>query len=190
MERNRSFFPNVYNEDWFFVLDAAKGLLAVATVEGTFWLLDQGRSASDGDLAHWREFLGKRKRFIEQVLGMVERTTGPESVERQRKAVVRLESIPHMRRMRWKRRRSLWPASRARPRAMTTATRTQVSSFMWDHPYPAGRVKEQFRVSYDPTGRGCGCQGMATGDVRAHGALASEGRRSEAVIGHGEGGAD
>jgi hypothetical protein len=112
VERNRSFFPNVYNEDWFFVLDAAKGLQPVATVgrvlqepydpylperargeefgdvlaEGTFWLLDQGRSASDGDLAHWREFLAKRKRFIEQVLDMVERTTGPESVERQRKA--------------------------------------------------------------------------------------------------------
>ena len=36
--------------------------------EGTFWLLDQGKSASDGDLAHWRDFLAKRKRFIEQVL--------------------------------------------------------------------------------------------------------------------------
>jgi hypothetical protein len=107
VERNRSFFPNVYNEDWFFVLDAAKGLESVATVgqvlqepydpylperargeelgdvlaEGTFWLLDQGRSASDGDLAHWREFLARRKRFIEQVLGMVERTTGTEPAE-------------------------------------------------------------------------------------------------------------
>jgi len=112
LERNFSFFPNIYNEDWFFVLDAAKGLQSVATVgrviqdkydpylperaraeefgdvlaEGTFWLLDQGRSASDGDLAHWRNFLAKRKRFIEQVLSMVERTTGPESAERQRKA--------------------------------------------------------------------------------------------------------
>ena len=93
VKRNRSFFPNVYNEDWFFVLDAGKGLQSVATVgqvlqypydpyrperaraeefgdvlaEGTFWLLDQGRSASDGDLAHWRDFLTKRKRFIERV---------------------------------------------------------------------------------------------------------------------------
>src|SRR5262249_14516368 len=32
MERNCSFFPNVYNEDWFFVLDAEKGLRSVATV--------------------------------------------------------------------------------------------------------------------------------------------------------------
>ena len=85
VKRNRSFFPNVYNEDWFFVLDAGKGLQSVATVgevlqdpydpycperaraeefgdvlaEGTFWLLDQGRSASDGDLAHWRDFLAQ-----------------------------------------------------------------------------------------------------------------------------------
>jgi hypothetical protein len=112
VERNCSFFPNVYNEDWFFVLEAEKGLQSVATVgqvfqdpydpylpdraraeefgdvlaEGTFWLLDQDRSASDGDLAHWRDFLAKRKSFIEQVLGMVERTTDLVSAERARKA--------------------------------------------------------------------------------------------------------
>jgi hypothetical protein len=112
VERNWSFFPNVYNEDWFFVLDAAKGLQSVATAgqvlqdaydpylperaraeefgdvlaEGTFWLLDQGRSVSDGDLAHWQEFLAKRKRFIEQVLDMVEHTTGMEPAERAKRA--------------------------------------------------------------------------------------------------------
>jgi len=94
---NRSFFPNVYNEDWFFVLEAGKRLQSVATVgqvlqnpydpyrveraraeelgdvlaEGTFWLLDQGKPASDGDLAHWRDFLAHRKQFIKQVQGMV-----------------------------------------------------------------------------------------------------------------------
>src|SRR5215467_3110785 len=31
VERNRTFFPNIYNEDWFFVLDAGKGLQSVAT---------------------------------------------------------------------------------------------------------------------------------------------------------------
>jgi hypothetical protein len=98
VKRNRSFFPNVYNEDWFFVLDAGKRLHSIATVgevlqypydpyrvprarseefgdvlaEGTFWLLDQGKPASDGDLAHWRHFLAARKRFIRRVLGMVE----------------------------------------------------------------------------------------------------------------------
>ena len=94
---NRSFFPNVYNEDWFFVLEAGKRLQSVATVgqvlqnrydpyrierargeelgdvlaEGTFWLLDQGKPASDGDLAHWRDFLAHRKEFIKQVQSMV-----------------------------------------------------------------------------------------------------------------------
>jgi hypothetical protein len=112
VRRNRSFFPNIYNEDWFFVLDAGKGLQPVATVgrvfqdpydpyrperaraeelgdvlaEGTFWLLDQGRSASDGDLAHWRDFLTKRKRFIGRVINMVESATAIEPVERARRA--------------------------------------------------------------------------------------------------------
>jgi len=98
VKRNRSFFPNVYNEDWFFVLDAGKRLQPVATVgqvlqypydpyrverargeelgdvlaEGTFWLLDQGKPASDGDLAHWQDFLDHRMQFIEQVRGMVD----------------------------------------------------------------------------------------------------------------------
>jgi hypothetical protein len=99
--KNRSFFPNVYNEDWFFVLEAGKRLHSVATVgevlqypydpyrvdrargeefgdvlaEGIFWLLDQGKSASDGDLAHWEDFLAHRRQFIEQVHEMVDRST-------------------------------------------------------------------------------------------------------------------
>jgi hypothetical protein len=113
IKRNCTFFPNVYNEDWFFVLDAGKGMQSVATVgevlqdaydpyrpararaeelgdvlaEGTFWLLDQGRSVSDGDLAHWRNFLARRKRFIEQVQSMVEFAPAIESPERARMAV-------------------------------------------------------------------------------------------------------
>ena len=39
--------------------------------EGIFWLLDQGKPASDGDLAHWRDFLAHRKEFIQQVRSMV-----------------------------------------------------------------------------------------------------------------------
>jgi hypothetical protein len=110
VKRNRSFFPNVYNEDWFFVLDAGKRLQSVASVgqvlqypydpyrverargeefgdvlaEGTFWLLDQGKPASDGDLAHWRDFLAHRQQFIEQVQGMVERATSIDATERAR----------------------------------------------------------------------------------------------------------
>jgi hypothetical protein len=112
VERNHSFFPNVYNEDWFFMLDAEKGLRSVATVgrvlqdpydpylperaraeefgdvlaEGTFWLLDQEGPVSDGDLAHWQEFLVRRKRFIERVLHMVEHATDMEPAERERRA--------------------------------------------------------------------------------------------------------
>jgi hypothetical protein len=112
VQRNRSFFPNVYNEDWFYMLDADKGLQSVATVgkvlqypyypyrlerarmeefgdvlaEGTFWLLDQGKFVSDGDSAHWRDFLEKRKKFIERVLGMVEHSASIEPAERARMA--------------------------------------------------------------------------------------------------------
>jgi len=108
VKRNRSFFPNVYNEDWFFVLDAGKRLQPVATVgqvfqdpydpyhpgraraeelgdvlaEGTFWLLDQDRSASEGDLAYWRDFLTKRKQFIRHVLAMVESAAAAKPKER------------------------------------------------------------------------------------------------------------
>jgi hypothetical protein len=110
MKRNRSFFPNIYNDDWFFVLDAGKRLQPVATVgqvlqypydpyrveraraeefgdvlaEGIFWLLDQGKPASDGDLEHWRDFLLHRQRFIEQVRSMVESRTRIDSAERAR----------------------------------------------------------------------------------------------------------
>lgn len=112
VKRNRTFFPNIYNEDWFFVLDAGKRLQPVATVgqvlqapydpyrperaraeelgdvlaEGMFWLLDQDRSTSEGDLTHWRDFLTKRKRFIGRVLGMVEGATAIGPAERARRA--------------------------------------------------------------------------------------------------------
>jgi len=110
VKRNRSFFPNVYNEDWFFVLNAGKRLQQVATVghvlqypydpyrverargeefgdvlaEGTFWLLDQGRPASDGDLSHWRDFLAHRRQFIAQVQGMVESRASIDATTRAR----------------------------------------------------------------------------------------------------------
>jgi hypothetical protein len=110
VKRNRSFFPNVYNEDWFFVLEAGKRLQSVATVgevlqypydpyrvdraraeelgdvlaEGTFWLLDHGKPASDGDVAHWCAFLAHRQQFIRQILAMVERTPTIEASLRSR----------------------------------------------------------------------------------------------------------
>ena len=106
---NRSFFPEVYNDDWFYVMDAGGRLKSVATIgqavqkpydpfwperaraeelgdvlaEGVFWLFDQGKSATDGDLAHWWDFLQRRRRFIEHVLGMVNRAGAIASAKRE-----------------------------------------------------------------------------------------------------------
>ena len=96
-----SFFPNIYNEDWFFLLDddglrrttitgtavqrpydpylerrARMEELGDCLAEGLFWLLDNGRSPRDADLEHWRDFLGRRVEFITDVIGMVERMGG------------------------------------------------------------------------------------------------------------------
>jgi hypothetical protein len=110
IEQDQSFFPNVYNEDWFFLLDSDKRLQSVASVgqvlqypydpyrverarreefgdvlaEGIFWLLDQGKPGSDGNLKHWRNFLEHRKQFIRQVRSMVASRDGIDSAERAR----------------------------------------------------------------------------------------------------------
>jgi len=99
VDRNRSFFPDIYNDDWFYLLDAKKGLQSVATTgevfqqpydpfrnpnraraeelgdvlaEGAFWLLDQRRPLMDADLRHWEKFLQRRERFIKHVMSLVE----------------------------------------------------------------------------------------------------------------------
>jgi len=98
-ERTRSFFPEIYNDDWFYMLDDATVLQPVATIgkviqryydpfrnpgraraeelgdvlaEGVFWLLDQGGSVLDADLRHWKDFLARRRSFINHVLTMVD----------------------------------------------------------------------------------------------------------------------
>ncbi len=98
VQRSPSFFPDIYNDDWFYMLDAKEGLQPAATIgkvfqrpydpfrtpdraraeelgdvlaEGIFWLGDQGRSMADADLGHWKDFLPRRKMFIERVLRMV-----------------------------------------------------------------------------------------------------------------------
>ncbi len=103
-ERNRSFFPDIYNEDWFYLLDPVKGVqpLAAAGVakqspydpfrddlrarneefgdvmaEGIFWLLDQENSLIAADSAHWRDFLPRRRRFIESILDRLDRVDVP-----------------------------------------------------------------------------------------------------------------
>jgi hypothetical protein len=91
-----SFFPNIYNEDWFFLLDetelkpsAVTGRVIQAAydpyrdtvraraeelgdclAEGLWWLLDNGQPLTAATHSYWREFLSKRRRFIDEVLGM------------------------------------------------------------------------------------------------------------------------
>ncbi|HEX3788429.1 MAG TPA: hypothetical protein VHW44_11255 [Pseudonocardiaceae bacterium] len=92
-----SFFPNVYNEDWFFLLDNVRLRPTAVTgtalqqpydpfandkrarseefgdcmAEGVFWLLDGGLRVQDATEAHWREFLKRRLAFINEILARV-----------------------------------------------------------------------------------------------------------------------
>jgi hypothetical protein len=93
-----SFFPDIYNDDWFFLLDG-KGLLPTTTcgqvtqytydpftspqrardqelgdvlAEGVYWLLDEDRPVRDANREHWAEFLENRRLFIGDVIQMVE----------------------------------------------------------------------------------------------------------------------
>jgi hypothetical protein len=92
-----SFFPHVYNEDWFFLL-GDKGLRATAIAgpakqerydpyytrsrarfeefgdtlaEGVFWLLDEDHKVNDADRKHWGEFLEHRRAFISGMLDTI-----------------------------------------------------------------------------------------------------------------------
>jgi hypothetical protein len=104
--RSNSFFPDIYNDDWFSLLDGRKSLQPVAVTgqviqspydpfrnpdraraeelgdvlaEGIYWLLDQGQPIADADEAYWAGFLVKRRSFIEGVLDMVK---GDDALER------------------------------------------------------------------------------------------------------------
>jgi hypothetical protein len=98
VNRSKSFFPGIYNDDWFFLLDGTDSIQPTAVTgeviqqpydpyrnpdrarneelgdvlaEGIYWLLDQDRRIAEADAAYWTGFLVKRRRFIERVLGMV-----------------------------------------------------------------------------------------------------------------------
>jgi hypothetical protein len=110
--RNKSFFPDIYNDDWFFLLDGSKGIQPVAVTgqvrqypydpfrnpdraraeelgdvlaEGIYWLLDQHKAIIDADEAYWTTFLVKREKFIKRVLGMVERDAEIEPPDKARR---------------------------------------------------------------------------------------------------------
>jgi hypothetical protein len=85
-----SFFPNIYNQDWFFIMGMGDGLRVAVTgvmkqqqydpfedsdrarreefgdclAEGLFWLLDHGLPLKRADVDHWMGFLGRRAFFI------------------------------------------------------------------------------------------------------------------------------
>ena len=97
-----SFFPSIYNEDWFFLLTgeslrptAVTGTavqkpydpfareerarmeeLGDVLAEGLFWLLDEGRPLTDANAAYWRGYLAKRQKFIGEAADMVDRMEG------------------------------------------------------------------------------------------------------------------
>lgn len=100
--RMGTFFPDVYNEDWFFFLGASRmavigsvwhrsfsGAMAPSRArqeelgdclgEGLFWTLDEGRSPAHADLAHWSSFLDHRLRFIDGLYELNE--DGPRMAE-------------------------------------------------------------------------------------------------------------
>ena len=109
--RATSFFPDIYNEDWFFLLDGKSGLQPAAVTgrvvqyrydpfrperarsqefgdvlaEGVYWLLDQQLSISDADEAHWATFLANRRHFIERVRAMVGSRPGLDHAEKARR---------------------------------------------------------------------------------------------------------
>ncbi len=111
LERATSFFPHIYNDDWFFLL-GDKGIQSVGVTgtvrqnpydpfrspdraraeelgdvlaEGIYWLLDQGRSVIDADRNHWGRFLYKRRRFIEDVVRMVQQDQSLEPADKARR---------------------------------------------------------------------------------------------------------
>ncbi|GAA1020793.1 MULTISPECIES: hypothetical protein [Amycolatopsis] len=93
-----SFFPDIYNEDWFFLLSGT-GLRATAVTgsayqhdydpyrdtmrarseelgdtlaEGLYCLLDNGMSLADATAEHWASFLESRRAFISTTLQQVQ----------------------------------------------------------------------------------------------------------------------
>lgn len=116
LKRNRSFFPDIFNEDWFFFLDGNKSLQPTAIAgrvvqqpydpyrtpdraraeelgdvlaEGLYWLLDQGRSIVDADKRHWDMFLNRRRQFVEHVLRLVQKSSIEPEQERRMVAALK-----------------------------------------------------------------------------------------------------
>jgi hypothetical protein len=123
-----SFFPEVYNEDWFFLLAffllrSRRRPVAVTgravqreydpfahteraryeefgdvLAEGVFWLLDQNQAAETATEGFWSWFLGQRELFIEDVARRIRRSRELDR-ERRRRILVALDAAQQQRRM-------------------------------------------------------------------------------------------
>ncbi len=95
-QRTTSFFPRIYNDDWFFLL-GEHGLSSVTLTgsvrqkkydpydperskiqefgdclaEGVFALLDDGKPVSEADHPYWTAFLDERRQLIDEVINAV-----------------------------------------------------------------------------------------------------------------------
>ncbi|MGW3994588.1 hypothetical protein ACWEF6_13980 [Amycolatopsis sp. NPDC004772] len=93
-----SFFPNIYNEDWFFLLDGMKLRPSATTgtaiqqpydpyrdtrrargeelgdtlAEGVFGLLDSHLGLAHATKEYWRDFLADRRRIIRDIIKLVQ----------------------------------------------------------------------------------------------------------------------
>ena len=102
-DRMDSFFPEIYNEDWFFLLgetmlrrvgqvgvalqksydpfaspDRARGEeFGDVLAEGLFALFDDGRRIGDADREYWTMFLSARLEFIGTIRARIEQKPGP-----------------------------------------------------------------------------------------------------------------
>jgi hypothetical protein len=96
--RTRSFFPKIYNQDWFFLIGESQPPRVAMTgtmfqkkydpfvdpdrarseefgdslAEGLYWLLDHHLPLDMADTVHWRDFLHRRVRFIDDLLGRLD----------------------------------------------------------------------------------------------------------------------
>jgi hypothetical protein len=98
LDGSPSFFPDIYNDDWFFLVDSDMRLrsttatghvyqhpydpfqspararseeLGDVLAEGLFCLLDGDLAVTDADAVYWAVFLARRRRFIVEVQEMV-----------------------------------------------------------------------------------------------------------------------
>lgn len=109
-QRSASFFPDIYCEDWFYFLGEANppSLAVTGTVsqrefdpftsvdrakneelgdslaEGMYWLLDERDSAKLDEVSHWRDFLRRRREFIQHLLKEIIRSEYTEIGRRRR----------------------------------------------------------------------------------------------------------